>query len=551
MSKNNNKAEEFKKDESKTENSSASFGDRKSSNRRNSNRRNGNRDGNKTARAVNNSITAAANCNDIDWYVHDATEARQIGSIPFSFAAGIINDVGGISFNPAAICVADVTPMYGTSDSPHSAMNIGIRRNYANTRKANSGSSNYTATFEGMYMLTFDSIYYLMQHIHRAFSVFHTYSTWNRYFPRAVLTSLGFSYDDIAGNFPQYIARYNNVMRAISVWNVPNNWPIFKRHAFLFGAAIIDSKDPKDQTYFYRPSGYYKFHETNTAAQAVGSKLEWIRIDYGRADSPKTKTVAQWLDIVEELLSPVVASATAQILNGDISKAFGDEVYKVNLITGEEPLVLIDDDMAREQFMNATPVGKVEHLDVTERVSTDVNEDLYIVVQPTVSNRNTNTNTDTFLLTTYHTDVTPEFVIEASRFMVPLTYHSGSEAAPINIEGPVSDVVEYVHLITLDDPITNKISESVYTYIDTTSLVANNTVDTDLPNIIANDQLVSRWSYFDYAPRYISSLVIRNPMGEPQKWHEDIKVKLSNYTIISRETLQRINQIAIQKLFGF
>lgn len=526
-----NKVEDFKKEEIKSEGKVESGSNRKSNGRR-SGRRNRNDDG-KFKKPIG-SITAAANCNDIDWYVHDATEAKQIGSIPFSFAAGITNTVSGLHFNPAALCVADVTPMYGTSDSPHSAMNIGIRRNFANTRKANSGSANYTATFEGMYMLSFDSIYYLMQHIHRAFSVFHTYSTWNRYFPRAILSALGFSYDDIAANFPQYIARYNNITRAISVWNVPSTWPIFKRHAFLFGAAIIDSKDPKDQNYFYRPTGYYKFYEINTDASAVGSKLEWHRIDYGRADSPKTKTVAQWLDIVEELLSPIVASSTAQILNGDISKAFGEEVYKVNLITGEEPLVLIDDDMAREQFMNATPVGTVDNLNVTERLSTDANEDLYIVVQPTVSNRVTQTDTDNFLLSTYHTDVSPEFVIEASRFMVPLTYSAGSEAAVINIEGPVSDVVEYVHLITLDDPITNKISEVAYTFINPTNLVANNYTDADFDNIIAHDKVVTRWSYFDYAPRYISSMVVRAPDGQPVKWHEDLKVKLSNYTITNR-----------------
>lgn len=496
--------------------------------------------------------------NDVEWHVHDLKELTEIASWSYPQAMGIPFKVRGEHYNPAGMCVADVTPTYGFSDSPDSAMNQGVRKVYAAMRSHNSGQAMETPTAYGFYIMAFDSIYYLMQHVQRAFQLSTIFNNKNRYWPKRVMEALGFNYKDVIDNKPNYVAKYNNYVRAVAAWNVPDSFEIFKRHQFLFGNLFKDSDQAKDQLYAYRPTGYYVYDEINESG--VGSKLTWVPIKYFDKGVAKTYTLNEWMGFIDDAISHIVRAKSAQNCSGDTEKAFDSaSIVKVRLITGDEaPSISLDDD-AREMFMNATIVGDVTNLGVTESISSNPNEDLYFITSPKIYNRHDIPTGDELLISTYRPNPDPKTNLEITRFMHSIDYiPDAAVSAQIALTTQLPDVIERYIIVTID---ANNYELSDYKIFGPTigaEFAAN--IGVGEPDFMTSmkhmlEQL-ALWSMFDYAPHcYLDFTLVNPPVGSdiPEifaNYHTPL-VKLTNYTTISKSKLRDIAEITIQKNFGF
>lgn len=479
--------------------------------------------------------------NDLNWYVHSAEEAVQLGSIPFNAATGVPIDLNGDKYTVSGVMRLNTCPVYGMGADALSAINVASRAVYAMNRKVNSGASNYTATAYSFYLFAFDSIYYLINHIKRAFATFNTYNTYNRYLPKVLLEAMGFNYEDMANNFPGHVARLNQIIRRVAVFNVPSVFPIFERHAFLFSNVMRDSKGKQTQLYFHQPTKYYEY--VDVVKEGEGSALIAHDLDWGINLGPAN--VSQWLELLEDLVNKCYESEIFQIMNGDTQKCFGDNVFKLSLITGYEELTFIDDEMVKTQVMNATMVGKVRNADITERLDS-LSGDFYLVHNPTYTRwPQTFNGPDAYLdhVINMYMDPTPANVIEAMRNIIP--YGTAPSEEDFVSVGNKSEVIESANIFTIEGDGT--ISDGGYTFVK---------VFQDGPQTVTQPkwwEFVRRVSAFDYAPPWIPvySENLQITTAEGGIMGSNVIIRNENWTVIPESQVNILDEIAIQKLFGF
>lgn len=318
-------------------------------------------------RGSDSRVCAGSKDNDPGWYSLNQQLLKDAASFPYAWPLGNRLNVGpfGKRINKGSlpgILVMNWVPTIGYSSDGTSPVNVASINTYTKVRHDNSGHANYDHADYMMYLLAMDSVYAFHSWMRRVYGCMLTYSTTNRYYPRAVVKAMGVDFDDLQGNladFRQYINTYAIKASALAV---PANMSYMTKHYWMSEGLYFDSKQDKPQTYLFNPLGFYRF-TLSEGETPHGTLVFQPMFRNDREITPGCKSERQWKlnDIInygDMLLVPIISDEDFGIMSGDTLKSFGiggcytlpitEETYTVLPSYSEEVL---------DQIQNATFIG--------------------------------------------------------------------------------------------------------------------------------------------------------------------------------------------------
>lgn len=298
--------------------------------------------------------------NDPSWYATDPALLRDAASIPFSWSVGTPIDMnlkpipGATEYNNTkyvvpGIMTLQVMPTFGLSLDKTSPLNIASTAMYSFVRHANSGHSNYAAPDLMIYATAFTQVYSALNWCQRLYGLMTLYSQRNRYLPKGLIECQNVNFDDILNNLANFRYGINLAISRAASFAVPANMSLFQREAFLYQNVYTEGETVKDQLYMYTPHGFMFYVEDET-----GSHLDFKPLSEFDVDN-KPMTVQNILDMVNQMLLPLIGSEDINIMSGDILKAYGASgIIKLASLGEQYPIVPMYDKAVLEQMKNAT-----------------------------------------------------------------------------------------------------------------------------------------------------------------------------------------------------
>lgn len=249
------------------------------------------------------------------------------------------------------LMVFEWMPTIGISKSTTSPVSLAGRKMYYFVRHMNSGHANYDAVDLTNYLVAVDSALYMFAYFRRIYGLLNVYSPLNRYFARAAVEALGFSFNDLQANVANLRYALNMFAAKFAALCMPAGLGYYRRHMSLSDYLISDGPTAKAQTYAFRPNGYYVWTEGN----ATEWYLKYTQIK--RTGAPKVLEFADVISIMNEILEPILASEDFNIMSGDILKAYGPEsVIGMAQVPEDYLTIPVYDETALEQIQNMTIV---------------------------------------------------------------------------------------------------------------------------------------------------------------------------------------------------
>lgn len=305
--------------------------------------------------------TVMAKHNDPSWYAYNPDLLRDAFSIPFTYPLGLDlkyqNDLytehqtSIMSDRIPGIAIMELLTGPGRAIDVNSAVNISARDLYAFVRHANSGHSNYDPADLMMYILAVDEAYMWYYNAVRAYGTITMYNPQNRYAPQGLVNALGWDFNDLTSNLAQFRYKINSYAARLNALNVPANFPLLKRHGWLYSGIYLDGTSPKSQMYAYIPAGYKVYDET----VATGSQLTFKTLRSADGETRPLLTYANFVTICDELANALTGSEDIGIISGDILKAFSSSnLIKLPTIDEKYAILPTFDTEVVSQFMNAT-----------------------------------------------------------------------------------------------------------------------------------------------------------------------------------------------------
>lgn len=365
------KVDEFKENQKDQKNCT-------SNNRTNSRRKNGKgkrSSRNNSERSNNNSNdsidSGISSDNDFAWYNTIPEITRNAARFPFSRPLGTTISYGAADSKAESLIVdggkdfvgtpktipgimaIHWTPTVGISTDPISPLNVTSREIYSFVRHANSGAANYDATDLMLYLLAMDSIYSMYTAAVRAYGLMMMYTKENRYMPSYLVNALGFDFDELKGDLAQFRWAINQIAYKISSFAVPNFMSYYLRHMWMNSGVYTDKPSAKAQMYVFVQDDVFQYDDEINSTTFAG--LKSVNISHGLP-----YTVDTWLEFMDSLINPMLASEDMGIMSGDILKAFGPQnLFTVGPIADDFVLVPSYSPEVLSQIQNLNVVGRV------------------------------------------------------------------------------------------------------------------------------------------------------------------------------------------------
>lgn len=322
--------------------------------------------------------------NDPAWYANAPALLRDSASIPFSWATGtpltlnnsVLNDSATFPYYVVpGIEVLHITPTIGYQDKGSDPMNVAAFEVYSFVRHANSGSRNYDAPDLMLYITAISSIYSYINFLIRAYGVARLYAQGNRYFPNALITAMNIDPQNLQANLANFRYGINVLIHKAASFAAPADMTLFRRAAFLYQNVYMEGQSIKNQSYMLVPDAFFQYEdaipvsalkENDPTYMLAGHLLKkdfdpgFINLTYntqGTVATGKPFTVEQLLQYGESMLAPIMTSEDMNIMSGDILKAYGQNILKLNVLDTDYVITPVVNEMFLEQVQNATAAG--------------------------------------------------------------------------------------------------------------------------------------------------------------------------------------------------
>lgn len=321
-----------------------------------------------------NYIQSRPRVNDPAWYYLTELSGKAVGSIPFNVFAGQRLDLGlasGITDNSTqtipGVLVLNYITAAGKSSSGASALNIMAKALYTYVRHQNSGHSNYESSDLAIYILAMDAVYSKYFELKRIYETAMTYDFANRNIPDLLLRAMGANADNIRANLAQFRYGLNILAAKISSLAVPSFFHLFKRHAIIASAILMDSDSMRGQFYIWRQHYMRKYVPTSEN----GGSLQIVQ-------TAGSYNYDELLEQLEELIDPIISDEDMNIMSGDILKAYGKEncyilpevdeaatanfIYDENLLAQVENACCEDPDLTSGTGINGMNITQEDNI---------------------------------------------------------------------------------------------------------------------------------------------------------------------------------------------
>lgn len=554
--------------------------------------------------------------NDPKWYSLNEQLLRDTASFPYSWPLGRSLNVGpfGLDMNKGSlpgVLTMNWIPTIGNSADATSAINVASINTYTKIRHDNSGHANYDHQDYAMYLLAMDSVYAFHSWMRRLYGVALTYDNTNRYYPVALIKSMGVDFGDLQAHLADFRAYVNAYAVKASALAVPAKMSFMTKHYWMSEGIYFDSKQDKPQTYLFNPLGFYQF---GLQSGEVPYGICSLKPLFGQENAPKVKgkhipgdpttkqlKVSEIMKYGDELLDPIIADEDFGIMSGDTLKSFGVGGCYTLPVTPETYTVLPTySDEVLDQVQNATFIGDpvIESSSITQEIPLGSANSGYIVATPKFAHpwvtaliTSELPGQNAFLVdrfvTFMHGDITPENTMEATRWTNICTEVTSKDTREYSVATLGSEAMCHGFITYFAQPggssdgaQTPLFSDRIYVSMnidinipqldpspslndDGLRRTATTAVETAVPIIQKMMLLIQQLSVFDrHPPVYLTSYVgcslgMKSPDGtqsftggaEKYGHLNGILSDINYYTVLGSRDLENLSHIALLSEF--
>lgn len=507
----------------------------------------------RTSQDVREEVEAdTPNRNDPSWYAHYPQLLKDAGSISFSMPVGNNIDLTGfdqsttdLGFNPhttaayvnalydiasPGIAALRYVPTIGVSNSFTSPINVAARNIYTFIRHANSGHSNYEAPDLMMYLLAMDSVYAYYAFLVRLYGVLQLYTPMNKYYPKGLVTAMGVKFEDVisqSATLRYYINMFAAKMGSLCI---PSMMNMSKRHQWMNMNLFTDSPSQKAQTYLFVPTGFYLYDDQSLE---TGTSLKYTNITC--ADTVTgLSTLDELTSFGDSLIQGLMSSEDAGIMSGDILKAFTSSgIFKIGEVPEDFHIVPTYSLEVLTQIQNAIMLPQIATLDITQDPNTQS-----ILQTPTcmTSKFHLPVYNANYLLNVPVDNPTPETVMVSTRLM-PYTKPAASPVGKITIESSGTELLMAMKIFWYSKS-TDSFKSTMFQYCNDAESCGCTGYDASAT--------ISRLNSFAYHPCVHVIYTYGTDTVAANNKHILKLQDLDNYTILSRNDLARMHEVALQ-----
>lgn len=371
----------------------------------------------------------AKKSNDPRWYMSD-TMAKDVANFSYPYVLGSKYDMGWPNTaqyyeEQPGIATVEYMPMFGGSKSmnvPSEALNAAMNNFYSFVRHLNSGNANADADDYLKYVISLSSCYSVLAHARRLYGLLSEFDIDNWYKPEALVTAMGFDYDDFMKNKPAFRAFLNNYALKISTLVLPSGMPFVEREQWMYEKVYKDRENDRAQIMMILPHGFYRYSE-NTGEPGKLGDCEYMPFFPDKYTTPIT------LNTLEAYMNMLIEdnrwSQDHNIISGDIMKAYQGNVITAPQIQEDYKTDIVHDNEFLMQWANMTVMpkevsGSVSYMNAGVRsIATNNGFKLVNYVSANLPDNSAATKiiTGNRILNFVDSVPTPDQQLEATRFM--------------------------------------------------------------------------------------------------------------------------------------
>lgn len=495
------------------------------------------------------------NKQDPEWYSVSNQLLQDTADIPFNIFPGtrervVENVVTGATYSfkdASSQCTPGIlTVRYacspGYSENGTSAINVASKALYTWVRHRNSGRTNYESVDLMLYILSMDEIYTAWLEARRIYQLTMSYDVMNRNIPDALLRSLNIDADDIRANLAQFRARLNLQAAKMSAMAVPKAFNVFKRHAFIASNIFVDSTSRTSQYYIFQRDIGRTFSPTSSGGGSL--------VAHSVNSFPFTtrRTSESILNEIDTMLDVVLSDEDMNIMSGDIVKAFGgdsENLYILKEIAENEVASILFNEDVLAQIHNAiTAPNNSAMADVTSMNITQSGG--YVkFTGPSYQMENGdqllaayNIYRGNVYFNSHKDQPTPVDSMEWSRLQANI----------------ISDLEKGIYYMEYSSEYLIRFGISEFDYstgtLQLTTTNLNTVVQASKTNYKRPFELWSVISKFDWHPILYLTYIDEDTTAPRVTEYKGVAADLKRYTLVSNNTRQRLNDLAIMGLYG-
>lgn len=288
--------------------------------------------------------------NDPAWYAANAELMASAASLPYSVSTGLRTPWTEQEGVPGVFTLY-WSPAFGEDQT--SILNQASNMVYSDIVHANSRNTRYNSPDLMLVILAGGDVFSALAHGIRAYGLMRQYNQVNSYLPEYLVRSMGFDFQDLKANLSTMWFDLNQLIaQSKQIW-IPNRFPLITRRFWLNSNVYTDASTAKAQYYMYVQNQFYVYDETGSS---TGGRLvadaEWGMT----SDTAGTqKTWAQYVALVQRMISALLESEDRGIMFGDILKAYGEgSLFNIADITADYSVAPVYDQEVLTQIENAT-----------------------------------------------------------------------------------------------------------------------------------------------------------------------------------------------------
>lgn len=281
------------------------------------------REYNKGRRSVH-PVEIEGNFNDPDWYTPSNIMLENVASFPYGISSGNgisthtvpypSNDEGIIWHEIPGVMCFNVAPTVGASLTKISPINVAASAEFTALQSGNSRTPSYEASDMMMYQVALSDVYSFYVWMTRIYGVMNRYELLNRYTPQTLIEAMNVNFLNVQQNMANFRAYINQYAYFISSFYLPKDLAYCKRKIFMYDGIYMDSTSTKSQFYLFNPVGFYMWVEGDPTHPIT--KLDLQKLG-------NNMTVAQIISYGNNLLEPLRTSEDIRMISADMLKLFG------------------------------------------------------------------------------------------------------------------------------------------------------------------------------------------------------------------------------------
>lgn len=257
-------------------------------------------------------------------------------------------------------------PAPGISKNSTSAINVSMLKQVGEI--ADKGNVSYIANIDpqdlGFMFLGIESALLCYNHGVRAFSYHKNFSRQDLYTVSGLYKTMHMDFEDWQSNIPQLLYKLNYFKHALEKLRLPKKYGNASDHFKAVGKIFKDSELEKAMHIIFYAKGYWKYNPTVPC-------MEWIEVDGRDHDL----TFAEWVDIMEDLMSALIGDEDITNLCSYLKKAYtDDECYTVNNMNWDDFAEYEYNPEEVKALHNACFLNysSVSDMDITQEVTSNV-----------------------------------------------------------------------------------------------------------------------------------------------------------------------------------